>query len=258
MNVSTNHISYYVNGTSSPNSPRGFIYPGWMPIANFGAATFPVMANMDASQAAGTAIYEAMILWVKNARYLGWYPTNGSGADFTISTPWTQTVAGGSNVTCTITLNPLAGFTNTVILSATHLPAGVTASFNPVSIANGSGASTLTLSASRSVLGGIYGLSNGLSVVATCSSGTRTAPLALAVKSLPLITASACVGTNFLTGGTNGFPGAPFYVLGSTNVALPVSQWTRLVTNIFAMNGSFRATNAVSPATSAQFFRVQY
>jgi hypothetical protein len=258
MNVSTNHISYYVNGTSSPNSPRSFIYPGWMPIAGFGSETYFIMANMDSSQQSSTAIYDALILWVKNARYLGTYPTNNSLPDYTISTPWIQSVAAGSNVTCKLTLNPLAGFTNTVTFGTAHLPKGIVASFSPSAITNGTGSVTLTLTASNSAAGGIFTLTNGLTVSGTSSIGVRTAPLALIVKPHPAITNISLTGTNLVMGGTNGFANSTFYLLGGTNLALPFSQWTVLATNVFSTNGNFSATNKISSPGTSRFFTIQY
>ena len=251
MNVSTNHISYYVNGTSSPNSPRNFIYPGWMPIANFGPLTFSIMANMDIAQGSqgSTAIYDALILWVKNARYLGIYPTNNASPDFTISTPWTQTVFAGSNIACTVTLNPLAGFTDTVSLSVTNLPNGMAANFNPTSIASGSGTATFTLSASNSAAGGIYALTNGLTVVASSSTGTHTAPVALVVVP-PASCTLAPAGSGFIVAGSNGLQGRPCYLLTSTNIAASRNSWARLATNSFDLSGKSQFTN--TPAAKAQ------
>jgi hypothetical protein len=260
MNVSTNHISYYVNGTSSPNSPRNFIYPGWLPSANFGSQSFAIMANMDIAQGSqgSTPIYDALILWVKNARFNGLYPTNDNTADFTISTSWMQSTAAGSNLTATVTVNPLAGFTGTVTLSAGHLPKGVAAGFNPASVASGSGVSTLTLVVSNTTAGGIYSLTNGLTILGTSSIGTRTAPLALVVKPHPTIVNASLVDTNFVVSGTNGFIGATYYLLGSTNLTLSLSQWTDLATNVFGTNGNFSVTNKITTGNARYFFTVQY
>ena len=260
MNVSTNHISYYVNGTSSPNSPRNFIYPGWMPIANFGATTYPIMANMDIVQGsqAGNAIYDASILWVKNARYLGWFPTNNSSPDFTISTPWMENVAAGNQVTCQVTVNPLNGFNGNVSLQASGLPQGVTASFNPALITGGSGTSALTLSATYTAAGGIYALTNALTINATAGIGQRSTSVVLAVKPQPYFFDTKCIGTNLVAEVTNGFAGSTCYVLGSPGIASPMESWTPVATNVFSMNGSFYLTNAINPSAYFEFFATQY
>ena len=258
MNVSTNHISYYVNGTSSPNSARTFIYPGWLPVANFGASTYAIMANMNIAQGsqASTAIFDAINLWVKNARFLGVYPTNNTSPDFTVSTPWGQTVYAGGSVTGMVTLNALNGFAGTVTLGAGHLPAGVTAGFNPAVITNGTGASVLTLTAATSAAGGIFALTNGVTIFGTNGVGVRSAPVALAVIPPPAIRKALRNGTNYTFTGTNGIPGRTCVVLMSTNPALPRTGWTPLATNTFDVTGKFLFTNSAGSGLR-QFYRLQ-
>ena len=63
-------------------------------------------------------------------------------------------------------------------------------------------------------------------------------------------------GSTAVISGTNGTPGATYYVLTSSNVALPLSQWTPLATNTFASDGSFSYTTTT--ATNAQqFYNIQ-
>src|SRR5262249_20225353 len=157
---------------------------------------------------------------------------------------------------CTLTLNPLAGFTNTVVLSASHLPNGITASFNPTSVTNGSGFATLTLSASDSAVGGIYALTNGMTVPGTRSIGTRTAAIALVLRPRPIMVSAKVVGTNFVIDGTNGFAGATFNVLSSPDATRPLSQWQMVATSVFGANGVFSVTNKISAAS--RFFVIRY
>jgi len=260
MNVSTNHISYYVNGTEGSNSSRNYIYPGWMPVANFGPATYQVMANMDISQGsqADNAIYDAFILWVKNKRYAGVYPTNFPSPDFSVSTPWIESVPAAGSVSCQVSVNPLNGFNSSVSLSASSLPQGVTASFSPASVTGGSGTSTLTLTASNTVTGNIYALTNGLIVYGTASIGVRSAPVTLLVNPQPYFLNCYLTGANLVMNVTNGFAGAACYLLGSTNLGLSASRWTFVTTNAFGTNGAFSVTNAINPATPSRFFILQY
>jgi hypothetical protein len=99
--------------------------------------------------------------------------------DFTISAaPTSASVTQGSSTTDSITITPQNGFTGAVSLTASGLPAGVTASFNP-STTNGSPTtSTLTLTASSSATTGTA------SVTITGSSGTlaHTATVTLTVN----------------------------------------------------------------------------
>ena len=47
-----------------------------------------------------------------------------------------------------------------------------------------------------------------------------------------------------------------YYVLTTTNIALPLTQWTRLATNLMTTSGNFTitVTNTVNPAASQQFY----
>lgn len=197
MNVSTNHISYYVNGTSSPNSPRDFIYPGWMPIANFGPATYSIMANMNIAQGsqASTAIFDAFILWDKNARYTGFFANNSSAADYFLNSPWIEQVDVGGNANYPVTVNSLFGFGSGVTISVNGLPGGVSASVSPGYNA------TITLSASSSATPGIY------SATVTGSGGgiTRTVPIIVDVvnSQVPGFSISATPSSQSVTVGGN-------------------------------------------------------
>jgi len=57
--------------------------------------------------------------------------------------------------------------------------------------------------------------------------------------------------------GTNGAASNPYYVLASTNVALPLSNWSRIATNSFDVNGHFAFTNSLIPAMPQRFYRLQ-
>lgn len=95
--------------------------------------------------------------------------------DFSLSAaPSTLSVGRGKSVTSTITVNKLNGFSGAVSLSATGLPKGVTATFNPAST---SGSSTLTLKARTTANPGtatvtIKGVSGSLNHTTTISLTT--------------------------------------------------------------------------------------
>lgn len=73
----------------------------------------------------------------------------GAGQDFSVEiSPGTRTITGYGCETYTVTVTPANGFLGTVTLSASGLPAGVTAAFSPGSVVINSGSaqtSTLTL-----------------------------------------------------------------------------------------------------------------
>ncbi len=59
--------------------------------------------------------------------------------------------------------------------------------------------------------------------------------------------------------GTNRNGGSSFHyaVLTSTNLSIPLTNWTVLSTNSFNADGTFRYTNAINPAKPAAFFNVK-
>lgn len=69
----------------------------------------------------------------------------------------------------------------------------------------------------------------------------------------PKISAINLNGTNFIFTGSNGVPNWPYYVLTSTNVALPLTNWTILMSNTFNAGGYFEFTNPAGVA-NGQFY----
>ena len=104
----------------------------------------------------------------------------GGNPNFTLSSsPASLTVNRGASGASTITITRSGGFTSAVSLSATGLPSGVTATFNPASTTGGS--STLTLAASSTAATGtvnvtINGAGGGLSRSTTLSLTVNSPP----------------------------------------------------------------------------------
>ncbi|HUB87537.1 MAG TPA: hypothetical protein VMB22_06560, partial [Verrucomicrobiae bacterium] len=67
----------------------------------------------------------------------------------------------------------------------------------------------------------------------------------------------AVTGTNMTFSGSGGISGRQFYLLGTTNVALPLNQWQRITTNTFDGNGNFNFTNSAQPNSPCQFYLLQ-
>ncbi|HEV7605826.1 MAG TPA: cellulase family glycosylhydrolase, partial [Steroidobacteraceae bacterium] len=98
-----------------------------------------------------------------------------TASTFTVSAPGTAAVTRGANTTATLTISRTS-FTGSVVLTASGLPSGVTASFNPASTTANS--STLTLTASSTAT---LGTAN-VTVTGTSGSTVRTATIALTVN----------------------------------------------------------------------------
>jgi hypothetical protein len=73
----------------------------------------------------------------------------------------------------------------------------------------------------------------------------------------PIITNITWTGLNVVLAGTNGFPTNNYYVLTSTNLAVPLTNWARLTTNLFDVAGNFIFTNAIDRAVPEQFYLLQ-
>jgi hypothetical protein len=62
---------------------------------------------------------------------------------------------------------------------------------------------------------------------------------------------------SLVVSGPGGPPNSSFLVLGTTNIAIPLSNWTILATNYFDSLGNFSFTNTVNQAVPQQFLRLQ-
>jgi hypothetical protein len=69
----------------------------------------------------------------------------------------------------------------------------------------------------------------------------------------PRITAISFSGSNLVISGTNGTAGQQYTLLSSTNLTLPFTNWTAVVTNTFPAN-SFSTTNTISPGSARSFY----
>jgi hypothetical protein len=64
-------------------------------------------------------------------------------------------------------------------------------------------------------------------------------------------------GSSLVMSGTGGVTNGTYYVLTSTNLALPLNQWAPVSTNQFDAGGNFIVTNPTPADTSQEFFRLQ-
>lgn len=73
----------------------------------------------------------------------------------------------------------------------------------------------------------------------------------------PQITSVSTAGGSIVFSGTNGTSGAGYVVLTSTNLTLPLANWTPLVTNQFGGNGTFNVTNTVDSSKPQLFYIIK-
>ncbi|GHJ47660.1 hypothetical protein Cs7R123_50020 [Catellatospora sp. TT07R-123] len=144
-------------------------------VTSGGSSTMTVSAS--ASAAAGT--YTITVTGTGTVTHTAQYTlTVGSvtGNDFSVGVnPGSGNVQPGASTTATVNTSTTSGSAQTVNLSASGAPAGVTVSFSPSSVTSGS-SSTMTVAASASTAAGTYNLT-----VTGSGSVTRTASYTLVV-----------------------------------------------------------------------------
>jgi hypothetical protein len=124
--------------------------------------------------------------------------TVNPAGSFTLSaSPSSVSIAQGSNGSSTITVNSLSGFNGTVNLSASGLPSGVTASFNPAST---SGASTLTFTAGANAATGTV----SVTITGTCANLSTTTTISVTITAIPNFSLSASPASLSIARGTKG------------------------------------------------------
>lgn len=96
---------------------------------------------------------------------------------------------------------------------------------------------------------------NGIAPGATASLKMEGNALELVVTlSVPRISAILLNGSELTLETTNGPFGGQFVLLESTNIALPLSQWTPVLTNEFDMNGGASFSTLVNRSNAEQFY----
>ena len=64
-------------------------------------------------------------------------------------------------------------------------------------------------------------------------------------------------GTNLVMSGSGGVTSGTFYVLASTNLSLPLNQWTPIATNQFSDTGHFVFTNSLGSDPPQMFYSLE-
>jgi hypothetical protein len=86
---------------------------------------------------------------------------------------------------------------------------------------------------------------------------TNGASLLVSFVPQPSISGLSVAGATFSIISANGAPNSTYYVLGSTNLTLPLSSWFRVATNTFDVNGTGSFTGSVDQNVAQQFFMLQ-
>lgn len=124
----------------------------------------------------------------------------------------------------------------------------------------GFGAGTYTLITYRGALSGTLPAMGVKPSGFSCTINTNTAGqvrLVVQTETPPVFKPITASDGNLSFSGTGGPTNVPYYVLMTTNLALPVANWTRLATNQFDASGSFNFSNTINPDAPQTFYRLQ-
>jgi hypothetical protein len=184
------------------------------------------------------------------------FPGCGGTPDFSLSaSPTSVSVTQGGSGSSTVTVNPIGGFTGSVTLSASGLPAGVTASFgtNPTT-----STSTVTFSASSTATTGtstvtITGTSGSLTHTTTVSL-TVTAPaqpdFSLSASPTSVAVTQGGTGSSTITvNKVNGFTGSVTLSASGLPAGVTASFGTNPTTSTSVLTFTASSTATVGTAT---------
>ena len=86
---------------------------------------------------------------------------------------------------------------------------------------------------------------------------TSSGVISVVTPTAPIIDNITVTGSNLVLKGSGGMLDGNYYVLVSTNLSLPRSNWTRLLTNQFDGTGAFAVTNDLDPNAAQNFYLLQ-
>ncbi len=81
--------------------------------------------------------------------------------------------------------------------------------------------------------------------------------ISVVLTTTPVIGAISISGSSLALSGTGGVGNANFILLGATNIAMPLTNWTSLLTNQFDTGGDFNSTNSLGTNSPQSFYRLQ-
>ncbi len=161
---------------------------------------------------------------------------NSTVVNFTLSTTPTEVVATG-NLTLNSTLNIAAG-------------GGFGAGTYTLFAYGGSFSGNPVLGTTPAIAGYTYSITNPPGQVQLLVQ-TPAPP------SPPIFGSISVTANGLVMSGSGGTTNGTFYVLVSTNIALPLNQWMPVATNLFDGSGDFIFTNAPNPSVPQAFYLLE-
>lgn len=170
VGLSASGLPNGANATFSPTAPTTSSTMTVSTSASTPTGSFNVTITGTNTSASGTLTHSASVTLVVNAAVI---------PDFSLSpSPNSRSVTQGASTTYTVNINSSGGFTGSVKLSASGLPSGGTATFNPNSA---TGSSTMTVTTVATTPTGSY----PVTITGTSGTLTRTASATFVVTAVP-------------------------------------------------------------------------
>lgn len=180
-------------------------------------------------------------------------------------------VLGGLNAVGILTVSNTVALSGTNIMeldpdNATNdvLKSGFTITYggtlNLVSLGALSGNSSFKLFSASSYLGSFSSITPatpGAGLAWDTSALGTTGTIKVVTTTPPSFGSIAIVGTSVVFSGSNGVASNPYYVLASTNLAWARTNWIRIATNTFDLNGNFAFTNSLTPPMPQRFYLIE-
>jgi hypothetical protein len=89
------------------------------------------------------------------------------------------------------------------------------------------------------------------------TNGFHVGYVSVSAAQLPLITSVSLRGTNLVIQGTNALGGEQFTLLTTTNILVPLSQWTTVGSGTFSGPMTFSNTFPINPANPQSFYSIK-
>ncbi len=193
-------------------------------------STFVLGSAQTLSNSSSTAVIKGNVTATSGLLAL----TYTSGSSLVVSNG-TLTLAAGTG----LTINNTTG---------TPLPVGI----YTIIAASAAGSVAGTVPTSFTVTGA--GTQGGQPVVLQIAGGNLN--LVVGTPALPAKFGNISVnGTTLTITGSGGAPSGQYVLVGSTNILLPINQWTPILTNVFDGSGNLNlSTNVVSPGNPQEFY----
>lgn len=200
-----------LSASGLPSGVTASFNPGSIAAPGNGSSTLTLSASSTATTGTTNVTVTASGGGITHTVTISLTVTATASPDFSVSaSPTSVSVTQGGSGSSTISTTVSGGFNSAISLSTSALPSGVTASFNPTSIAApGSGSSTLTFTASSTATTG----TTNVTVTVTGGGITHTATIALTVNAAGGTTTQLLGNPGFENGKTNPAP----WVLTSTH-----------------------------------------